>query len=152
MADQNRYYITTTIPYVNGRPHIGAAEEFVQTDVFGRYHRLCGDDTYVLTGTDENALKNVQAAEREGIPTQDLVARNSLLFRQLADDLDFHYDQFIRTAADPRHAAASQKIWRAVDANGDIYKKTYSGLYCVGCEQYYDESELVDGVCPEHLT
>lgn len=152
MADTDRYYITTTIPYVNGRPHIGHAEEFVQTDVFGRYHRLIGDDTYVLTGTDENALKNVQAAEREGISTQDLVDRNSLWFRDLADRLGFSYDQFIRTAADPRHRAASQKIWRAVAEAGDIYKKAYRGLYCVGCELFYEEDELVGGLCPEHGT
>jgi methionyl-tRNA synthetase len=150
LAAQNRYYITTTIPYVNGRPHIGHAEEFVQTDAFGRYHRLRGDDTYVLTGTDENSLTNVLAAEAEGLSPQALVDRNSLWFKSLADDLGFHYDQFIRTAVDPRHAAASQKIWRAVDAAGDIYKQRYSGLYCVRCELYYDEDELIGGLCPEH--
>lgn len=150
MTAQDRYYITTTIPYVNGRPHIGHAEEFVQTDAFGRYHRLRGDDTYVLTGTDENSLTNVLAAESEGLTPQQLVDRNSLWFKDLANDLGFHYDQFIRTAADPRHAAACQKIWQAVDAAGDIYKKRYSGLYCVRCEQYYDEDELHDGLCPEH--
>ena len=150
MTPQDRYFITTTIPYVNGRPHIGHAEEFVQTDTFGRYRRLRGDDTYVLTGTDENSLTNVLAAEGEGLTPQALVDRNSIWFKELADDLGFHYDQFIRTAADPRHAAASQKIWRAVDAAGDIYKKRYSGLYCVRCELYYDEDELIDGLCPEH--
>jgi methionyl-tRNA synthetase len=150
LTELDRYYITTTIPYVNGRPHIGHAEEFVQTDAFGRYHRLRGDDSYVLTGTDENSLTNVLAAEGEGLTPQELVDRNSMWFKDLADDLGFNYDQFIRTAADPRHAAASQKIWRAVNAAGDIYKKRYSGLYCVRCEQYYDEDELVDGLCPEH--
>ena len=152
MAAARRYYITTTIPYVNGSPHVGHAEEFVQTDVFGRYHRLRGDETYALTGADENSLKNVQAAEREGIPVEELVARNSQRFRDLADRLDFAYDQFIRTSIDPRHAVASQKLWRAVAASGDIYKKHYRGLYCVGCEQFYDEAELTpEGLCPEHL-
>jgi methionyl-tRNA synthetase len=147
---EDRYFITTTIPYVNGDPHIGHAEEFVQTDVFGRYHRLRGDDTYVLTGTDENALKNVQAAEKGGIPVQDLVQRNSQKFKDLATSLDFQFDQFIRTSVDPRHAAAAEKLWRAVDAHGDIYKKRYSGLYCVGCELYYNENELDEnGRCPE---
>lgn len=150
MTARDRYYITTTIPYVNGRPHIGHAEEFAQTDAFGRYHRLRGDDTYVLTGTDENSLTNVLAAEAEGLSPQELVDRNSLWFKSLADDLGFRYDQFIRTAADPRHTAASQKIWRAVEAAGDIYKRRYSGLYCVRCELYYDEDELIDGLCPEH--
>ncbi|HEX8918890.1 MAG TPA: methionine--tRNA ligase, partial [Chloroflexota bacterium] len=150
MNGQDRYYITTTIPYVNGRPHIGHALEFVQTDVFARYHRLCGDDTYVLTGTDENSLTNVLAAEREGISPHALVDRNSIWFKNLADSLHFRYDQFIRTAVDPRHLRASQKIWRAVEATGDIYSKSYSGLYCPRCEQYYEESELIDGLCPEH--
>ena len=146
-----RYYITTTIPYVNGRPHIGLALEYAQTDAFGRYHRLRGDSTYVLTGTDENSLTNVLAAEKEGIPVRELVDRNSEFFRALADHLDFNYDQFIRTAADPRHAEGAQRLWRAVEAAGDIYKKRYSGLYCPRCEQYYQESELIDGLCPDHL-
>lgn len=151
MSAQKRYFITTTIAYVNGKPHIGLAEEFVQADAFARFRRLIGDDTYLLTGTDENSLKNVLAAEREGITPHELVERNSSWFKDLADSLGLSYDQFIRTAADPRHAAASQKIWRAVDASEDIYKRQYAGLYCVGCEQYYDESDLLDGLCPEHL-
>jgi methionyl-tRNA synthetase len=148
----NRYYITTAIPYVNSTPHIGHALEIVQTDSFARYHRLRGDDTYFLTGTDENALKNVQAAEKEGISARELVDRNSERFRELKRILNLSFDQFIRTAADPRHAAGAQKLWKAVEANGDIYKKRYSGLYCVGCEQFYDEAELIDGLCPEHGT
>lgn len=145
------YYLTTTIPYVNGSPHIGHAEEFVQSDTFGRYHRLRGDDTYVLTGTDENALKNVQAADKEGISPRELVDRNSRRFQDLANRLSFSYDQFIRTAIDPRHAAGVAKLWGLVDHAGDIYKKHYRGLYCVGCEQFYDEVELENGLCPEHL-
>ncbi len=150
MPDET-YYITTTIPYVNAKPHLGHALEFVQTDAFGRYHRLRGDDTYVLTGTDENSLTNVLAAEREGISPRALVDRNSALFQALAEHLDVAYDQFIRTAVDPRHAAGAQKLWQAVAASGDIYQQHYRGLYCVRCEQYYDESELVDGLCPDHL-
>jgi len=150
MAGAYRFYITTTIPYVNSRPHMGIAEEFVQTDTFGRYHRLRGDDTYVLTGTDENSLTNVLAAEKEGITPRQLVDRNSAWFRDLADRLDFRYDQFIRTSVDPRHKESCWKIWRAVEAAGDIYKKTYGGLYCPKCEEYYDESELINGLCPDH--
>lgn len=150
MAPHGRYYITTTIPYVNARPHIGHALEFVQTDAFARYHRARGDDTYVLTGTDENSLTNVLAAEREGITPRELVDRNSSWFQELAQHLDFSFDQFIRTAVDPRHRAGAEKIWRAVEAAGDIYRRYYSGLYCVRCEQYYDEAELVDGLCPDH--
>lgn len=148
---QDRYYITTTIPYVNARPHLGHALEFVQTDAFARYHRRRGDDTYVLTGSDENSLTNVLAAEREGISPQQLVDRNSQWFRELAEHLDFAFDQFIRTAADPRHAAGARKLWQAVERAGDISKKYYSGLYCPRCEQYYEEAELVNGLCPDHL-
>lgn len=150
MATPNRYFITTAIPYVNSNPHIGFALEIVQADSFARFHRLVGDDTWFLTGTDENALKNVQAAEAEGISTRALVDRTSQRFQQLRQYLDISYDQFIRTSVDPQHAAASAKLWRAVAESGDIYKQYYSGLYCVGCEQYYNPSELIDGLCPEH--
>ncbi|MGH2448429.1 MAG: methionine--tRNA ligase [Chloroflexota bacterium] len=146
----SRYYITTTIAYVNGKPHIGFALELAQTDVFARYHRLCGDDTYALTGTDENSLTNVLSAEKEGIPVRQLVDRNSQFFADLAKHLHFDCSQFIRTAADPRHAAGVQKLWKAVAAAGDLYTKQYSGLYCVRCERYYAEDELEDGLCPQH--
>ncbi|MGI8589018.1 MAG: methionine--tRNA ligase [Chloroflexia bacterium] len=147
------YYITTAIPYVNGRPHIGHALEFVQTDSFARYHRQRGEDVYFLSGSDENALKNVQAAEAEGIGTAELVARNAAVFKGLGTLLDISFDQFIRTSVDPRHAAGSQKLWEACAAHGDIYHKSYHGLYCVGCEQFYTPDELTpEGLCPEHLT
>jgi methionyl-tRNA synthetase len=146
-----RYYITTAIAYVNAQPHIGHALEFTQADCFARYHRLREEDTYFLTGTDENALKNVQAAEAEGISVRQLVDRNSERFRELRGDLDLSYDQFIRTAADPRHAPGCQKLWEACDRNGDIYKKHYRGLYCVRCEKFLDEDELENGLCPIHL-
>jgi methionyl-tRNA synthetase len=146
-----RYYITTSIAYVNAKPHIGFALEVTQSDCFARYHRLRGEDTYFLTGTDENALKNVQAAEAEGVPVQELVARNSQRFRDLQSHLDLSYDQFIRTASDPRHAPGSQKLWTACDLAGDIYKKHYRGLYCVRCEKFLDEDDMVDGLCSIHL-
>ena len=146
-----RYYITTSIPYVNAPPHIGHALEMVQTDVFARYHRLLDKDTHFLTGTDENSLKNVQAAEREGISTRELVDRNAQTFIDVLDLLHVEYDDFIRTAVDPRHFSGAAHLWSKLDANGDIYKKSYQGLYCVGCEQFYTEDELVDGLCPDHL-
>jgi methionyl-tRNA synthetase len=149
MAD--RYFITTAIAYVNSTPHIGHALEFVQADCFARYHRLRGDDTYFLSGTDENALKNVQAAEAQGISVRQLVDRNAERFRELDNDLDVSLDQFIRTSADPRHVEGSQKLWSACDLAGDIYKKHYQGLYCVRCEKFLDEDELENGVCPIHL-
>jgi methionyl-tRNA synthetase len=151
MAD--RYYITTAIAYVNGRPHIGHALEFVQADCFARYHRLLSEDTYFLTGTDENALKNVQAAEAEGIPVAALVERNAQHFSELDRRLDVSYDQFIRTAADPRHTPGAQKLWIASDLAGDIYKKHYTGLYCVRCEKFLDPddpADMIDGLCAIH--
>jgi len=146
----DRYYLTTAIPYVNSTPHIGFALEIVQADAFARYHRLRGDDTYFLTGTDENALKNVQAAEAAGVSTEQLVETMSQHFLDLREPLGLSFDQFIRTAADRRHAPGAEKIWRAAQQAGDIYKRHYTGLYCVGCEQFYDEAELEDGLCPEH--
>ncbi|HEU5101748.1 MAG TPA: methionine--tRNA ligase [Roseiflexaceae bacterium] len=150
-ASGRPWYVTTSIPYVNAQPHIGHALESIQADVLARYQRLAGRDVRFLTGTDENSLKNVRAAEREGIPVQALVERNAAQFYALRDPLELSFDDFIRTSAEPRHAEGVRKLWEACARNGDIYKRAYSGLYCVGCEQFYTEDELVDGVCPEHL-
>ena len=151
-ATQSRWYVTTAIPYVNARPHIGFALEIVLTDALARYRRLKGEDVRFLTGTDENSLKNVQAAEQEGIPTQELVGRNAAYYYALRDSLNLSFDDFIRTSTDPRHLDGVRKLWEACDQSGDIYKRPYRGLYCVGCEQFYTEDELADGLCPEHLT
>ncbi|MEM6990288.1 MAG: methionine--tRNA ligase, partial [Myxococcota bacterium] len=145
-------YITTAIPYVNAAPHIGFAMELVLADVQARYHRLRGSDARFLTGTDENSLKNVLAAEAEGISTAALVERNAASFRSLRESLDLSFDDFIRTSAEPRHRAGVDKLWQACAARGDIYKRGYRGLYCVGCEQFYAEADLVAGSCPEHGT
>ena len=144
------YFITTAIPYVNARPHLGFALEIVQTDAFARWRRLLGQDVRFLTGTDENSLKNVQAAEREGIPTRDLVERNAAEYYALRDSLNLSFDDFIRTSVEPRHLDGVRKLWAACNRRGDIYKRAYRGLYCIGCEQFYTEDELVDGLCPEH--
>lgn len=149
---QPRYYITTAIPYVNARPHIGHALEFVLTDALARYHRLKNEDVWFLTGTDENSLKNVQAAEREGISTQALVERNAAYFYALRDSLNLSFDDFIRTSTESRHLDGVRKLWQACAQSGDVYKRAYQGLYCVGCEQFYTEDELLDGLCPEHRT
>lgn len=149
---QPRYFITTAIPFVNAKPHIGHALESVLTDTLARYHRLTGDDVWFLTGTDENSLKNVQAAEQEGISTQALVDRNAAEFYALRDTLNLSFDDFIRTSTEARHLTGVEKLWLACRENGDIYKRTYRGLYCVGCEQFYTEAELIDGLCPEHRT
>lgn len=145
-----KYYITTSIPYVNAKPHIGFAMELVQADVLARYHRLIGHDTYFLTGVDENSLKNVRAAEAAGVSVQALCDQNTASFAELNHSLHISADQFFRTSS-PRHHAGAQAFWSACRPE-DIYKRSYSGLYCVGCEAFYAESELLDGKCPEHKT
>lgn len=149
---QATWYISTSIPYVNAQPHIGHALEAIQVDALARYYRSCGYRVRAQTGTDENSLKNVQAAEREGISTAALVEQNSARFRALATTLGIAFDDFIRTSAEQRHVDGVYQLWRACAARGDIYKRAYRGLYCVGCEQFYDESELTEGRCPIHGT
>lgn len=144
----NKFYITTAIPYVNAAPHIGFALETIQSDVVARYHRLLGLDVYFSSGSDENSLKNVQAAEIEGLPVQELVDKYAKRFLDLKQALNLSYDVFNRTATEA-HFKGAQKLWLACKKE-DIYKKEYSGLYCVGCEEFYTEDELNDGYCPEH--
>lgn len=146
----DRYYVTTSIPYVNAAPHIGHALELIQADTLARYHRRRGADTRFLTGTDDNALKNAQAAEAAGIPVQALVDRNAAAFAALRDPLALSFDDFIRTSGNPRHTAGVQKLWAACERAGDVYKRAYRGLYCVGCEQFYRPEELEAGLCPQH--
>jgi methionyl-tRNA synthetase len=148
----SRIYLSTTIPYVNGRPHVGFALELVQADVLARHHRRIGDDVRLQSGTDDNSLKNVLAAQAEGISTRALVHRNASAFAALRDDLSLSLDDFIRTGSDPRHRPGVERLWRACEASGDLYRKTYAGLYCVGCEQFYQPAELTGGVCLEHGT
>jgi len=143
-----KFYITTAIPYVNASPHIGMALEYVQTDAIARYHRQKGDDVFFLTGADENSLKNVQAAEIEGITTKELVDKNTKKFIEATKILNVSNDDFIRTTS-KKHFFGAQKLWSACKKE-DIYKKKYKGLYCVGCEQFYVEKELVNGKCLEH--
>lgn len=146
------WYVTTAIPYVNAVPHLGFALEAVLTDAFARYQRHAGRDVRFLTGTDDNSLKNVQAAEDAGVGVREFVDRNAAAFEGLRGPLELSFDDFIRTSFDQRHPEGVNKLWRACDAAGDLYRKPYRGLYCVGCEQFYAPSELNDGVCPEHGT
>lgn len=143
------YFISTSIPYVNARPHVGHALEYVQTDAYARFHRLLREDVYFLSGSDENSLKNVQAAEAEGITTRELVDRNVTYFEEALALLNGSNDGFIRTGVDPIHFAGAEKLWRAMEASDDVYKKRYSGLYCVGEEAFFSEDELVNGLCPD---
>ncbi len=147
-----RVYLSTTIPYVNARAHVGHALELVQADVLARHHRRIGDDVRLQSGTDDNSLKNVLAAEAEGISTRELVNRNASAFAGLREHLSLSFDDFIRTSSDPRHRPGVERLWRACQASGDLYRRSYEGLYCVGCEQFYTEDELADGNCPDHGT
>jgi methionyl-tRNA synthetase len=149
---RRRSYITTTIPYVNARPHLGFALELVQADVLARHARQRGDDVRALTGTDDNSLKNVLAAQAEGIGVRELVDRNATAFAALREPLDLSFDDFIRTSSDPRHRTGVERLWRRCAENGDLYRKHYEGLYCVGCEQFYAPADLVEGLCVEHGT
>jgi len=146
----SRYSVTTSIPYVNGKPHIGHALELVQVDVLARHRRQRGDEVRAQTGTDDNALKNVRSAEAEGVSPSVYVAKVAERFVGLGAALETRFDDFVRTSADPRHAAGVRALWEA--CAGDFYRRGYTGLYCVGCEVFYSPGELVDGRCPEHGT
>lgn len=124
--------------------------EFIQADAIARYRRSRGDDTRFVTGADENAQKNVQAAEALGISVQGLVDRNTQRFIAVLEKLGVSNDDFIRTADKKRHWPGAKKLWELCNKRGDIYKKSYTGLYCVGCEAFLQEKDLVDGLCPEH--
>jgi methionyl-tRNA synthetase len=143
------FYVTTPIYYVNDVPHIGHAYTTVAGDVLTRWRRLWGDEVVYLTGTDEHGLKIQQAAEAVGVPPRELADRNSERFQQTWRLLDIANDVFIRTT-EPRHYRAVQHFLQAVYDAGDIELGTYEGLYCVSCEAYYTEGELVDGLCPIH--
>lgn len=145
------FYITAAIPYVNASPHVGHSLEFVQVDVIARYHRLLGEEVLALTGGDENALKNVQAAEQAGIPLQKFIDTNAGLFLDLLKKLNTKFDVFQKGSDQNHHFPSSQKLWELCAKNGDIYKKEYKGLYCVGCEAFYTKDELdKNGECFEH--
>lgn len=150
--DKKRFYITTAIPYVNAAPHIGFGLEVIQTDAAARYwrERLGIQDVRAVTGSDENSLKNVQAAENAGEEVASFVERHAEEFKSLQDTLNLSFDDFIRTR-EQRHMNGAQKLWSACNPD-DIYKKSYTGLYCVGCEQFYTEKEVPDGICPDHKT
>ena len=146
----NKFYLTTAIPYVNGRPHIGHALEYFQADVIRRHHQALGDETLLLSGADENAIKNLQAAKIEGVPIKKFLDDNSLVWKNAYEALGVHLDIFQRGSDEKRHWPGVQKFWNLCAKNGDIYKKFYKGLYCVGCESFKAEKELVNKLCPIH--
>ena len=144
-------YITTTLPYVNSKPHIGFAMEIVRADTVARFKKLQGDDVFFNTGTDEHGVKIFENAEKEGIPVQEYADGNTKSFEELKSVLGLLPEiNFIRTT-DLRHTKAAQAFWEKCNDNGYIYKKTYQGKYCSGCELEKTDSELVEGKCEYHL-
>ena len=144
-----KFYITTASDYVNANPHIGHAYEKILADAVARWYRLKGVDVLFLTGTDENAQKNEQAARNAGIPTKEFVDQNAKHFMNLSDTLNISYDIFYRSTVE-QHIKFSQWLFQKLFDKGLIYKSVYKGLYCIGCEEYKTETDLVGGKCPEH--
>ena len=147
-----KFYITTSIAYVNAPPHIGYALELIQADVLARHHRLVGNDTWFLTGTDEHGTKIAKASAAANLSPEEFTNQISEKFLSLAKVLNISNDDFIRTSDQKRHWPSAQKLWRELAERGDLYKKNYEGLYCVGHEAFMKKSDLKDGVCPLHKT
>lgn len=148
--DEKKFYVTTAIAYVNAAPHIGFALELIQGDALARYHRLRGDDTFFLTGTDEHGVKVYEVAKDIGVPTSELVDMNAEKFEKLCDALDLSNDDFIRTSSE-LHKRGAKKVWEKLREKGDIYKDVYKGNYCVGCEAFIPDKDLdEEGNCPNH--
>ncbi len=147
---KNKFYITTSIMYTNGDPHIGFAFELILTDVLARYHRLLGDDTFFLTGTDEHGATVVKAADKNNKSPREFTDEIAAKVQKLAKILNISNNDFIRTSDQVRHWPAAQKFWNLI--KDDLYKKNYEGLYCIGHEAFMKKSDLVDGICPLHKT
>lgn len=144
-----KFYLTTTLPYVNAEPHIGFALEIIQADTIARYHRLLGDDVVFNFGTDEHGVKIYQKALEAGKLPQEYCDEYAIKFEALKKALNLSYTNFIRTT-NPDHMAAAQEFWKICKDNGDIYKKQYKIKYCEGCELEKTDSELIEGRCPLH--
>ncbi|MEI6660099.1 MAG: class I tRNA ligase family protein [bacterium] len=145
-----KFYITTPIFYPNAKLHMGHAYVVTVCDILARYHKLAGDDTYFLTGSDENTGKILK--ELDGKSTQEYLSGLVTNFKSLYKSLDISYDQFIQTSDQARHWPGAIAMWNKLVEAGDIYKSKYIGLYCLGCETFYTEKDLVDGKCPVHLS
>src|SRR6266436_275975 len=147
----SRYYLTTPIYYVNSTPHIGHAYTTIAADILARHHKQRGDETFFLTGTDEHGSKVYRVAEEQGLDPKTYVDQIAEVWKELPRLVDADYDFFIRTT-DEGHKRFVQEFIQRIYDNGYIYQDVYSGLYCVGCEEFKAEAELVDGKCPIHGT
>ena len=148
MNNKQKFYITTAIAYASRKPHIGNAYDIVLADMIARYKKMIGFDVYLMTGSDEHGQKIEEYAKADGISPKEFVDNAAANIKAVWDSLDTCYDKFIRTT-DDYHEDAVQKIFKKLYDQGDIYKSTYEGKYCVPCESFYTESQLVDGKCPD---
>jgi methionyl-tRNA synthetase len=144
-----RYFLTTSIAYINGEPHIGYGQEVLAADVVARLHRLKGEETFYLTGSDEHGFSVEMNAKKAGMKPDEFVETLLPKFLSLKEQLNLSYDYFVRTT-DPKHQENAKEIWKKAYENGWIEKRHYSGVYCVGCEAMKNRSELVNGKCPNH--
>lgn len=142
------YFVTTAIPYVNSKPHVGTAQEFVLADFLARAYRQKGLPVILQSGTDDNATKNVLAAKQAGVSTKEFVDLNSARFAELLTSLNVFPDLFVRTSQ-PKHFREVQDFIGSL-SEADVYASKYSGLYCSGCEDFFSETDLVNGLCPDH--
>ena len=146
------FYITSPIFYPNAKLHLGHAYVMTICDILARYHRLIGDKTFFLTGSDENTAKLIKAANEQKRDVKEYLDEIVKSFGELYSKLEISNDDFIRTTDQKKHWPGAQKLWTKLVEAGDIYKSKYIGLYCIGCETFYTEKDLVDGKCPIHLT
>lgn len=148
MSENKKFYITTAIAYASSKPHIGNAYDIVLADMIARYKKQMGFDVYLMTGSDEHGQKIEEKAKAQGITPKEYVDNAAANIKAVWDSLNTSYDKFIRTT-DADHEKAVQRIFTKLYEQGDIYKSTYEGKYCVPCESFYTESQLVDGKCPD---
>ncbi|HXN01792.1 MAG TPA: class I tRNA ligase family protein, partial [Candidatus Dormibacteraeota bacterium] len=147
----SKFYVTTAIVYPNAAPHLGFIYELVGTDVLARHHRMIGDDTFFLTGTDEHSQNVRRRAEEEAVSTEAFTARMAQLYRNIEARFSIAYDRFIRTE-DEDHVRGVQAFITKLQEKGDIYKGHYEGWYCVSCEAFKQDADLKDGYCLIHPT
>ena len=146
---KNKFYIRTTLPYVNADPHIGYAWEVIRADVWARFQRSAGNEVFFNVGTDEHGAKIFERAKELGLDTQTYCDQQVIKFKNLKDVLNLSFDNFIRTT-DEHHMQAAQEFWKQAKNNGYIYKKNYKTKYCIGCEMEKTDSELVNNCCLLH--
>lgn len=149
---KDTFYITTPIYYPNAEPHLGHAYTTVIADATARYYRMTGKEVYFLTGTDENTQKVIQAAQQAGEEPRTYLEKIVKRFKELYGLLNISYSQFIRTSDEKVHWPGVMEMWKRIEANGDLYKGEYKGFYCIGCETFLTEKDLIDGKCPDHGT